>query len=208
MVCESLPVRARNRRPGPLIGMKNKIINFVAFQVGWFACVLGAANDMPVLGLIAAAGVIALHLVLVVRPLQELWLIFFAVSIGLVFDSVLVTCGWLRYPNGMLAPGLAPYWILAMWAMFATTLNMSMDWMRGRAFLAVLMGAVFGPLSYQAGARLGGLEFVQPVFALIALSFGWAIIMPLLLELSKRFDGVAEPRNDASFEPAAQGEGS
>jgi hypothetical protein len=35
--------------------------NFVAFQTGWFACVLGAANGMPWLGVIVAVLVVGWH---------------------------------------------------------------------------------------------------------------------------------------------------
>jgi hypothetical protein len=44
--------------------MIGKIVNFVGFQSGWFACVLGAAAGCPWLGLVVVAGVVALHLAL------------------------------------------------------------------------------------------------------------------------------------------------
>jgi hypothetical protein len=185
--------------------MNKTVINFAAFQAGWFACVLGAANGIPAAGLLVAIGVVSLHLVQVQRPAPELALLGIALLLGLVFDSLMVSFGWIRYPNGQLLPGLAPYWILAMWAMFATTLNFSMKWMRGRLPLAILMGAVFGPLSYQAGARLGGLEFVDHTAAMIALGIGWASIMPLLVHLSRRLDGVSDA-TPALLDPLTQGE--
>ncbi len=38
------------------------MLNFVAFQLGWFACVLGAANALPWLGPVVVATVVSLHL--------------------------------------------------------------------------------------------------------------------------------------------------
>ena len=38
------------------------IINFVLFQIGWFACVLGAAKQMPWLGVITVAAILVWHL--------------------------------------------------------------------------------------------------------------------------------------------------
>jgi hypothetical protein len=168
------------------------LINFVAFQLGWFSCVLGAANGVPLIGLAVASMVVLLHLLMARDGAAELRLLVIAVLIGLVFDSVLASLGWIRYPNGVLVPGLAPYWILAMWAIFATTLNVSMSWLRGRLVLAALMGGIFGPLSYQAGGRLGGLAFAQETAAMVALGLGWALIMPLLVLLAQRYDGVGE----------------
>ena len=39
------------------------LVNFIGFQVGWFACVLGAANDKELLGMIIALGFIIYHVV-------------------------------------------------------------------------------------------------------------------------------------------------
>lgn len=168
------------------------LLNFAAFQIGWFACVLGAANGLPWLGPVVVAAVVALHLAMVRRPLPELYLLLVAMVIGLAVDSLLLATGCLRYSTGLWLPGLAPYWIIAMWALFATTLNVSMGWMRGRPVLTALMGAVGGPLSYLAGEKLGAIELIQPIAALAALSLAWAMAMPLLMRLAARFDGVRE----------------
>jgi hypothetical protein len=76
-----------------------------------------------------------------------------------------------------------------MWAIFATTLNISLRWLKGRWLVAILSGAIAGPLAYYAGARLGGVVFTDQTIALIALSMGWAVLMPLLMALSQRLDG-------------------
>ena len=91
-------------------------------------------------------------------------------------------------------PHIAPPWILALWALFASTLNVSLRWLRGRIVVAVVLGAVAGPLSYWAGVRMGAVEFTQPVVALVALAVGWAVFTPLLMVLSARYDGMQEAR--------------
>ena len=72
---------------------------------------------------------------------------------------------------------------------FATTLNVSLAWLKRSLPLAILFGAIGGPLAYAAGAKLGGLVFVQQMPALIALAIGWAAITPLLLRIADRHDG-------------------
>lgn len=182
------------------------VINFVCFQLGWFACVISAAEGVPIIGLAMAAVAVGLHLFLARDAHAEGLLIAFAVMIGLGYDSLLVAFGWIRYPSGMVVPGLAPYWILAIWALFATTLNMSMAWLRNRLWLAAALGALFGPLSYLGGGRLGGLEFLQATAALTALSAGWAVLMPMMLLLSVRFDGTAQSAEMALMSPAQRQE--
>ncbi len=166
------------------------VINIVAFQIGWFACVLGAANALPLLGPAVVAGAVALHLARSSRPAQEFALVLFAGVLGAVWDSALVTIGWLSYPSGNLVSGFAPYWIVAMWMLFATTLNVSLRWLQNRVALAVIVGAVSGPLTFYAGAKLGGVTFLDLRSGLIALGIGWAVILPLLSEIGARLDGV------------------
>jgi hypothetical protein len=168
------------------------LLNVALFQVGWFACVLGAAGGVPWLGPLVVLAVVAVHLGLARRAERELRLILAALVLGLLVDSLLLSTGWLEYPNGFWLPGLAPYWIVAMWALFATTLNVSLAWLHGRTVLAALLGAVGGPLSYLAGEKLGGIVLVKPDLALAALALAWGAAMPLLMRLALRFDGVTE----------------
>ena len=116
-------------------------------------------------------------------------LILVVAAIGYVVDSALVATEWIAYPNGALIPGTAPVWIVAMWVVFATTLNVSLAWLKRSLPLAILFGAIGGPLAYVAGAALGGLVFLRQMPALIALSLGWAAITPLLLWIADRHDG-------------------
>lgn len=166
-------------------------LNFVAFQIGWFACVLGAANALPLLGPAVVACVVMLHLSLSKQPAQEFALVAVAGGLGAVWDSILVASGWIAYPSGNWITGLAPYWIVAMWMLFATTLNVSLRWLRHRTLLAVIVGAISGPMAFLAGSGLGGLTFLEPRAALIALAFGWAVILPVLSLLSVRLDGMS-----------------
>ncbi len=170
--------------------MKRLLINVLAFQIGWFSCVIGAANGYPSVGLVVTMLVVLLHLVLAYQPRTELILIAIAGVIGACFDSLLLQTGWVSYPNGILLAGIAPYWIVAMWVLFATTLNVSMRWLHGNYTAAALLGLIGGPLSYLGGARLGGLVFVEATSALVALAIGWAVMMPMLVWVSKRHDGM------------------
>ena len=168
------------------------MVNLAASEAGWFACVYGAANAMPWLGPIIVLALLLLHLRLAKRPMMEMRVIMSAVLLGLFADSILVASGWVSYPSGNWVQGLAPYWILAMWALFATTLNVSMKWLRRRKKMAVVLGAAGGPLAYMAGEGLGGIRFEEPIFALSALAIIWAMAMPLLVSLATRWDGMSE----------------
>lgn len=165
------------------------LVNILGFKVGWLSSVLGGAREMPWLGPAVLVVVLAFHLRQAKRPDLELGLVLACGIIGVWFDSILAATGWVSYPSGQIDPNLAPYWIVAMWMLFATTLNRSMSWLKGRLALAAVMGAVAGPMSYLAGNRLGGIEFEAPLAALITLSVGWALIMPVVVLLAERLNG-------------------
>lgn len=171
------------------------IINFALFQFGWFACVLGAAWGLPWAGTGIALAIVAMHLLMANRPQTELKLLAIAAAIGVGFDSTLAALGWVAFPSGILIPGMAPHWMVALWLLFATTLNVSLGWLKRKPLLAVVFGAVGGPLAYFGGAKLGALSFIDMTPALIALAIGWALITPLLVQLAKRFDGFVSQRD-------------
>jgi hypothetical protein len=173
------------------------VANFALFQTGWFACVLGAATGRPWMGTGVAAAIVGWHVISAVRPALELKLIALIVVLGALWDSLLVTLGWITYPAGTLVHGAAPHWILALWALFATTLNVSLRWLKQRLLLAAVLGGVLGPLSYWAAVRLGAAVFAQPLPAVVALAAGWALIMPVLMALSCRYDGIPRVREAA-----------
>src|SRR5688572_11536220 len=130
-------------------------LNVVAFQVGWFACVLGAAYGWPWAGVAAAAAAVAWHTWRAARPAQELKLVAVAVLVGALWDSTLVAAGWISFAPDAFAENLAPYWILAMWALFSTTLNISLGCLPGRVAAAALLCLLAGPAGCWAGGPPG-----------------------------------------------------
>ncbi|MDH4175573.1 MAG: DUF2878 domain-containing protein [Betaproteobacteria bacterium] len=169
-------------------------LNIVLFQVGWFACVLGAAHGYAWAGALAALAIVAWHVARASDPRREAALVAFAAALGVVFESLLVQSGWIRFGAGVLVEGAATYWMVALWALFATTLNVSLRALRAHAWLAALLGTVGGPLAYYAGARLGALEFVATGAGLAAIGAGWAVLTPLLLRAALRLDGYGAAR--------------
>ena len=159
------------------------ILNFIAYQIAWLACVLGAAWQHPTWGMAFVLFVVALHLVLAANRAQQIKLILCATGIGLVVDTLLIQIHTLRFTGGQWLPGIAPYWMLSLWSAFATTFTTSLSWLMRRPWLAAGVGAVGGPLAYAAGARLGALSISAPISGVGAIATAWAIAMWLLATL-------------------------
>jgi hypothetical protein len=165
-------------------------VNVVAYQCTWFACVLGAAAHRPAIGLVAVLAAVLWHLHSAARPRRELLLIGIAALCGVAFEGLLAASGWMRAESAMMQ-GLMPLWMVALWAAFATTLNVSLRALRHRYVLTAMVAAIGAPLAYAAGARLGALHWVDEIPALIAVALGWSLLMPLLMKSAQRFDGFA-----------------
>lgn len=166
------------------------LLNVAISQAGWFGVVLAAARGMPALAALVACAGVAAHLVLMPHGVRrtELRIVLAVMAVGALWDSALAASGVIRYPNGQWSAYLAPYWLVGLWALFATTLNVSMRWMHGRWLMAILFGGMGGPLSFWAGARLGAAHFPDPVLALVLIGLGWAVLMPLLVRITMALD--------------------
>lgn len=164
----------------------SRVLNFAMFYAGWFACVGGAARGQLWLGPVVVGGLLILHLVLAPNRSDEIRLIAAAGFAGFVCDTLLASAGLYAFTNTSVVPWLCPPWMVALWMIFATTLNGSMSWLADRFPLAALLGAVCGPLSYLAGARLGAIELHTDTTAtLLAIAVAWSLAMPMLLWLRR-----------------------
>jgi Protein of unknown function (DUF2878) len=167
-----------------------QIVNFIVFQAAWFGAVLGAAHGLPLWGTAGVVAAIAWHLSVSARPASEARLIAIACGIGFVVESASAIQGHIAYPSGQPVAWLAPYWMVALWGELAIALNVTMRWLKSRLWLAALLGAIAGPASFVSGVKLGGAQFLDATHALVWLGVTWAVLMPLLVRLSSRFDGV------------------
>lgn len=174
-----------------------RAVNFALYYAGWFACILGPAWGYPWTGTFIALGLIACHLALARRPGGEVTLMLAAAAVGLVVDTVQIAGGLLRFPSAGRFAWLPPAWLIVLWAQFAATFHFSMQWLKGRPWLAALFGAVGGPLAFLAGHKLGVVDFHPEVWrSMLSLAIVWGAVLPLLVGLAarQRGEGLGEYR--------------
>jgi len=168
--------------------MKRKPINFALFQAGWFACVLLGTTGYHWVGPVVVLVIVTSHLATVTARGAETGLILAALGIGAVWENLLTVGHLVSYAEGQILGVLAPVWIVAMWGLLATTLNVSLRWLQGRVVLSALFGAIGGPMAFLAGERLGAVGFPNRSTAILALALGWAFLFPLLMQLARRLE--------------------
>ncbi len=164
-------------------------INFVMYQLAWLTCVLGAAYQLPWLALIVALIFIGTQLVWTPHPANELALLFIAGVIGAVFDQLLLNHGIIQYQAHGWSGAIVPIWIIGLWIAFASTLNVSLRWLRDYRVAQILLGMMGGPVAYYAAEKLGAVTVTVTPASYIVLGIGWGLMTPLLVKLSRRFDG-------------------
>ena len=160
------------------------VVNFIAFQIGWFAAVLGAGQGMPWLGVVIVPLVLLLDLILSADWRQELNVALAAAVMGFAVDTGLVAAGVFAPVPFVVPRPFSPLWMVMLWVNQATTLNSCMGWLRGRYLAGALFGAVGGPLAYLSGAKLGAAS-LPSTNGLLILGITWAVAFPALLAVAE-----------------------
>lgn len=164
-----------------------RLANFLALQVTWFACVLGAAHGREWIGPLVALALFAAHLARHRAPAAELRLALFVTPLGWAVDSAQHAVGWIDYAGWAPLGALAPIWIASLWTYFSTAFGASLTWLVGRPWLAAVFGAVGGPLSYLGAERIGAVALGPDRGTSVAgLAVAWGLAMPALLALASR----------------------
>jgi len=153
--------------------MKKTLINLGLFQLGWLVCVLGGDAYAVVFTLSA----LLIHQWLIVTHRCEWKLVGIVVFCGCLWDIAMAQTGVILFAHTALV-GI-PLWLVCLWLLFATTFMHSLLWLRRFLWLAVLLGGVFGPLSYWFGANLTDAQLRAPVIGSLAImAGGWALLFP------------------------------
>ena len=159
-------------------------------QIGWFACVLGAAYQMPWVGPVVSLPMVVWHVARSSQRNAELRFVLCAIVIGLILDSVLASAGFIHFASGIVLMGFTTPWMLSLWMGFAITLNHSLKWLVAKPLLAVLFGLLGGPVAYWSGTRLGAMTFGTAWPSLIAIGIGWALAMGIFVLVARRNTSV------------------
>jgi len=168
---------------------KSSLLNALLYQLGWFACVLGAAAGWGGLGASLAISLAIVHLLLAESPGKEWPLMLAATGIGIVVESIHAGLGVLEI-QGHAAGSIAPIWIVVLWVQFATTLHFCLGWLSQRYLLAFGLGLIGGPLAFLGGERLGAANFGEPrMLSIGVIGLVWALALPILVWLADRLGG-------------------
>lgn len=160
-----------------------KFWNFVLFQLGWFACIIGAANHQVFWPVIITWVYLAIHIWRSDQASSEMGLMLKASIFGVSADSLISLSGFIVFDDAWPSHYLSPIWMWTLWALFASTINGSLSWLRGKPLLGAALGVIAGPLSYEAGIRMGAASWGPngQIGGLIVLAVVWGMAVPVFL---------------------------
>ena len=190
--------------------MIHNTLNFIGFQVCWFACVLGAASGLHWAGVMAVSVWVITHLMLALSKSDpgysirsEITLLIVAALVGYLLDSLLTISGCITFIDDSAWGRPSTLWMTAMWVNFATTLNHSMSWAVKHPYIGIALGFVGGPLAYWAGHQFGAIQLAKPMAASLTLiAIEWATAMALFTSLTRKINPFTASSNTLKTESA------
>ena len=166
------------------------IWNVISVDIGWGACVLGAAWGYHWLGMVVVLLLLIIHIAVIER--NKIWIVFVVAFItivtGFLADTLLIILGMVEPNRWLMPPPLTALWDLMIWVNFSLALDRALRFLQKTPFLAAVLGAIIAPPTYYAAGRLGALRFSEPSYlGLIWVGVIWFFVMPWLGLMAKRF---------------------
>ncbi len=163
-----------------------RLVNAIGFQTAWWACIAGVGHGLEVPALAYCTVLAAAHLLYIDKRKQELQLAAVALFIGIVVDTALQSISVIDF-YGWALWGMSPFWLWALWVLFAMTLNASLAFLKDQPlWLSGAAGLLFGPLTYYAGTQLGAASFDASVTHVLALALAWMLALPAMVMVATR----------------------
>ncbi len=163
--------------------------NIIALNIGWFACVLGAAWNIHLLGVGIVSALFVIHIIIIENESIGPAMLLAAASLaaGLIADTALIAAGVYEPARWIIPAPLPTVWLFMLWINFSLALNESLRWLQDHLFAAAALGAFFGPSAYVAANKLGAVSLpLAPVTGIGLLVLAWAAALPAV-SLTARF---------------------
>jgi hypothetical protein len=155
-------------------------LQIIGFQAVWLTWALGIPNNMSWPGALTSTLFLACHVPFLKANRPDRQALAWCLIAGFALDSLLQGSGWLTFqaPNPEPLSAWQPWWMALLWACLACTLNHSLAWLRQRGWVAVILSAISGLLSYRAAAETGALNWSQPQLVTLTLLIFWGGFIP------------------------------
>lgn len=167
------------------------LANFILFQLGWCVAVFYPGT----LAALVSLAIVTAHLVFISAfPLRELRFVIMVTALGSALDVIHRTAGVLDFPGyeGAYSQGMIPFWLVMLWAVFATAVNHCLYWMRQYPVVLIGLPPFAGALAYYSAERFGAIEIGYGLWGILAVAIGWGLVYPVIVRISTWLESIEE----------------
>ena len=165
------------------------LANFLGYQIIWFFTVWCIQKNLFFLPLLMTALYICSHFYISDHKRTDLITIGSVSMIGIITDMVLLKLEILQLNTSQPLLINIPYWLIGIWLAFSQLLPYSLNWISRKKTIAILGGAIFGPLAYTSAIKLDLLSTKNLFSTNIVLSIVWAILMYVFIKIIQKTGG-------------------
>ena len=147
---------------------------------------MGAANNLGWLGPILVLVTVPLQIYLLTEQHRaEFFFILLCGVSGFLLETLMIV-GDVYIPVGRGDLQLCPPWMAALWFNFGMLVTLSLSWLKGKYWLAGILGGLAGPVAYWGGEKLGALTVANAFFrGYLPLGLVWTLALPSLVYLHR-----------------------
>ena len=157
--------------------MKNysKLLTLIGFKITWMSCIFGEIYISSWCGFLVGLVFLLLFFFYVEKKLKSFSIILIFSVLGYSFDSLLSSSEMytINSQDNFL---FLPIWFVVLWPSFCTLLIDCFSFLKKKYFFAILLGGIFGPISYYAGLSVS-LANVPNYSVFIIMAIFWSSMM-------------------------------
>jgi hypothetical protein len=114
--------------------------------------------------------------------LPELTIRLLLIFIGVIGELLFRYFGLTNYSS---PDYFLPSWLFLIWLSFGLTFNGCYRWLENFSiWLAILLGVIFGPLTYWLASRLAAFEILQPIAFSVFSGLFWGVLFGVSIKVS------------------------
>ena len=153
----------------------NKLLTFIGFKITWISCIFGEIYISSWFGFFVGIVFLLSFFLYTEKKLQSFKIILIFSFLGYSFDSLLSLSELYNFnsKNNFL---FLPIWLMVLWPSFCTLFIECFSFLKKKYFFSILLGGIFGPISYYAGLSLN-LVNVSNYSVFIIMAFFWSTMM-------------------------------
>jgi len=175
------------------MSITRKLFYAIAFQAGWFFCIL-AGNWIS---LAYAVIFLTIHFWLLAQDRyfslrKEIYWIGIVAIGGLILETISFSAAFLLYGESAILfeyLALPPLWLLNLWIIFAIALRTCLSFIFYNPKITYLSACLCIPLNYYAGAKLNNhVNISEPyTLSLATITLMWLILLRVLIHLKRHY---------------------